>query len=182
MTTTAVARVATETSLPEGFKKCRICRRTQLVSCFTLYAANRDGLKHECKKCVAKRCRELQAEPGRREKQRKRCEVWRKQNPEHVKQLRRAWYAKNRDKVTAQKREQRIVAERLKAQGGGCAVCHVKPKKGAKRFPVDHCHKTNQVRGILCNSCNRALGWLNDEPARIRRLAAYVEKHGGKLA
>ena len=46
--------------------------------------------------------------------------------------------------------------EMLDAQGGGCAICGVKPTN--KRLAVDHCHTTGKVRGILCTGCNTGLG------------------------
>lgn len=57
---------------------------------------------------------------------------------------------------------------------------------------VDHDHKCNTIRGILCNRCNKGLGLFRDSPdlleyARIYILAAndepeaarYVKKHSG---
>ena len=40
----------------------------------------------------------------------------------------------------------------------------------------DHCHRTNHFRGWLCNGCNRALGFVDDDPHRLRMLAAYLER------
>jgi hypothetical protein len=41
------------------------------------------------------------------------------------------------------------------AQDGGCAICGNPPK--TRRLSVDHNHRTNRVRGLLCFRCNRAL-------------------------
>ncbi len=41
---------------------------------------------------------------------------------------------------------------------------------------IDHDHTTGKVRGILCGSCNTALGHGRDNPSILRRLATYVER------
>ena len=41
---------------------------------------------------------------------------------------------------------------------------------------IDHCHTTDRVRGLLCGHCNWGLGHLQDAPAVLRRLMAYVER------
>ena len=43
---------------------------------------------------------------------------------------------------------------------------------------VDHCHTTGVVRGLLCRGCNHALGHTLDNPAVLRGLADYIERHG----
>ena len=48
-------------------------------------------------------------------------------------------------------------ARLLERQGGGCAICGNPPKEGGRRLHVDHNHRTNRVRGLLCFRCNRAL-------------------------
>jgi hypothetical protein len=44
---------------------------------------------------------------------------------------------------------------------------------------VDHDHRTNQVRGMLCFNCNRGLGYLDDDLVTLYRAADYLESHGG---
>jgi len=40
---------------------------------------------------------------------------------------------------------------------------------------VDHCHTTGVVRGILCNECNRGLGYFKDSPEALLRAASYLQ-------
>jgi hypothetical protein len=61
-------------------------------------------------------------------------------------------------------------AELIVSQGGVCCICLAAPAAH-----VDHCHNTGRVRGVLCFSCNAALGQFKDRPDAIRRAAAYVE-------
>lgn len=65
----------------------------------------------------------------------------------------------------------------LAAQGGGCAICGDPPDgvgRAGVRLHVDHCHATNRVRGLLCNSCNNGLGRFRDRPELLRAAAAYL--------
>jgi hypothetical protein len=46
---------------------------------------------------------------------------------------------------------------------------------------VDHCHKSLEVRGVLCNSCNLIEGYLRDwdQMHRIEKgLIAYIKRGG----
>jgi len=47
----------------------------------------------------------------------------------------------------------------LERQGGLCAICTI-PMSPGKGTHVDHDHITDQVRGLLCSSCNHSLGHL----------------------
>lgn len=58
------------------------------------------------------------------------------------------------------------------AQGGACAICRAVPQS----LCVDHCHKTGAVRGLLCAHCNRALGFLRDNPESCARAVEYLNK------
>ena len=59
-------------------------------------------------------------------------------------------------------------------QGGKCWICQ--GDNGLKALCIDHDHKTNNVRGLLCNLCNRAIGLLQDDPELIDKAAAYIRK------
>jgi Recombination endonuclease VII len=60
-------------------------------------------------------------------------------------------------------------------QKGLCAACGDPLPKVPH---LDHCHRTNKPRGITCRSCNIGMGYFNDSPERLRKAAAYLEKHG----
>lgn len=59
-------------------------------------------------------------------------------------------------------------------QGGRCGICTTSQKELRKTLHVDHDHVTGRVRGLLCSSCNRAIGWLKDDPAVLDRAAKYL--------
>jgi hypothetical protein len=77
----------------------------------------------------------------------------------------------------------------LKLQGYNCAICYKPLKLKQYKFAVDHCHDSDDVRGILCVRCNTALGSFDDDPDMILRAAEYlnnppalgrVKKHDGR--
>ena len=41
---------------------------------------------------------------------------------------------------------------------------------------IDHCHTTNKVRGLLCRTCNVAIGYLNDDIALLESAINYLKK------
>tara|TARA_B100001094_G_C17781140_1_gene599791 strand:+ start:144 stop:632 length:489 start_codon:yes stop_codon:yes gene_type:complete len=66
----------------------------------------------------------------------------------------------------------------LTEQNGVCACCGEKetnPKK--KHLSIDHCHKTGEVRALLCDRCNRGIGALNDELDILRKAVLYLERY-----
>lgn len=52
----------------------------------------------------------------------------------------------------------------------GCQICG-----SDQRLHVDHDHATGAVRGVLCGACNTSLGLLQEDTARIRALADYLD-------
>lgn len=90
--------------------------------------------------------------------------------------------AKNKEKVNACARRcvwralgismtEREYQRRVKEQNGRCLICKRQP---SKRFCVDHCHETNQVRGLLCRKCNLGLGHFDDSIWLLRKAIKYL--------
>ncbi len=63
--------------------------------------------------------------------------------------------------------------ELLLKQNGSCAICKTTSIK-RKSFDVDHCHKTNIVRGLLCHSCNVGLGFFKDDIYILTEAIKYL--------
>ncbi len=66
--------------------------------------------------------------------------------------------------------------ERLRNQGGVCAICKRVPDQ--RRLVVDHCHTTGDVRGLLCSRCNTGLGMFTDNPETLYVAAVYLIHRG----
>jgi Autographiviridae endonuclease VII len=49
----------------------------------------------------------------------------------------------------------------LLAQGSVCGICR-REQRGDRHLAVDHNHETGEIRGLLCNPCNAALGLFDD--------------------
>jgi hypothetical protein len=63
-------------------------------------------------------------------------------------------------------------------QAGLCAICEQPMMgEGSQGANADHCYMQPGVfRGLLCNGCNIALGFV-EKPGWLHRALAYVEEH-----
>lgn len=67
-------------------------------------------------------------------------------------------------------------ARMYKRQNGKCAICRTPdPGQGRKHLCIDHDHKTGVVRGLLCHTCNRALGLLSDSVKVLDTASKYLK-------
>ncbi len=68
----------------------------------------------------------------------------------------------------------------LKSQNGVCKICKqpetVKQYGKVRRLSVDHCHKTNKVRGLLCLRCNTLLAHVENRPEILEAIPKYLQK------
>ena len=87
--------------------------------------------------------------------------------------------AYNRERAYGISEEQ--TAALLAAQGGRCAICRTDTPGGVGDWHVDHDHATGVVRGLLCNSCNIALGLFRDDEALLTAALAYLERSAAQI-
>ena len=61
------------------------------------------------------------------------------------------------------------------SQGRVCKICKTdKPGGRTKLFFIDHCHKTQKIRGLLCMRCNTGLGLFMDNPEFLGQAIKYL--------
>lgn len=53
----------------------------------------------------------------------------------------------------------------------GCQICG---DIDAKKYHLDHCHKTQKFRGLLCSKCNNGLGMLGDDSIGLQKALEYI--------
>lgn len=81
------------------------------------------------------------------------------------------------------KREYGVTEEQynklLNEQGGCCAICGQQEKSIKKvSLAVDHNHRSGKIRGLLCDTCNRGLGFFKDDPALLFKAIGYLAEGG----
>lgn len=64
------------------------------------------------------------------------------------------------------------------SQKGLCAICGLPPST-QKGLCIDHDHVTKAVRGLLCEQCNIAIGFLKDSPASAHSAGDYLSDPPG---
>lgn len=140
-------------------RKCMgACGQTLPWEAFGPRAKGKNGRNSVCRKCKAAEKRDH-----------------RQANPEKVRAADRDWERRTRRHV---RRTYGITAEQydqmMEDQKGLCGACGKEP---SKRLVVDHCHIQGHVRKLVCDSCNVCMGLAGDDPATLRMLAEYIERH-----
>lgn len=91
-----------------------------------------------------------------------------KDHPEHKKYQRECY---DRSKYNLEPEEKRKLVQ---TQNNCCAICGYKFGQKRGDMMIDHCHASNSVRGLLCDRCNRGLGYFRDNPEFLKNAAQYL--------
>jgi hypothetical protein len=135
-----------------GLKECRSCHETKPIKDFGI--RKRTVRRAQCKTCLARRKKEyLDRHPENRERH----------NAITYNARRKRLFGLTTDEYYA------LIA----SQNGVCAICKCAPEAPTK-LGVDHNHKTGQVRGALCVTCNTGLGMFRDNPDLLHRAIFYL--------
>jgi len=107
--------------------------------------------------------------------------------PGYMTKEERSRYSKNHHRLKKFGLTEEEFHQMLHDQGNKCAIClkdfgGLDEETGNIRIPhIDHCHGSKIVRELLCLKCNGGIGFFGEDPARMCRAAAYVEKHAKRI-
>jgi hypothetical protein len=95
---------------------------------------------------------------------------WRKANPAKAKNS----DLKRRFGITLDEYDALLIL-----QNNVCAICDspesaVDRKGHIRMLAVDHCHTTKKIRGLLCTSCNTAIGHFKDNRELLKKAIEYL--------
>lgn len=149
---------ADEGDLYEGSRVCVECNERKHITEFHLTNNKRgkaNGRRRKCKSCVTLIAKK-----------------YRNANRDRYRELSRKWHLKSQYGLSVVDYDQMLTEQEEK-----CKVCKIKfDLEDQNRRPhVDHCHNTGKVRGILCFTCNTAIGKMKDDPDLLRKAADYLE-------
>ena len=104
---------------------------------------------------------------------------WNARNRSYHREYDRRWRAKypHKRKEAHLKRAYNITLDEIEIlksqQDGRCSIC----LEQVARLVVDHCHKTNKIRSLLCTTCNAGLGQFKDSVVLLARAIEYLNRH-----
>lgn len=169
-------------------KVCNKCGINKGSNCFSKHTTSKDGLQYACKECDNRRNRELYINNIEESRKRRKEYYW--NNLEKSKENNRNRYLKNPN-IGVNSRFKRIYGIDLikyeillENQNFSCAICLTNYKNFSTRLCVDHDHSCcpgkkscgKCIRGLLCGSCNKGIGLLQENYNIIIRAGAYVNE------
>lgn len=73
--------------------------------------------------------------------------------------------------------KKRLYGSVVSVVGKGCDICGDPLKEGIGKSAMDHDHSTGELRGTLCGSCNKLLGFARDRIDVLGSAIEYLKKH-----
>lgn len=161
-------------------RACNKCGVVKPLTGFNKSANGKYGRRSNCRDCQRRYRSGYTAK--NRERLREEQRRWRQENPDYHRRYNnsperkkwiRDWTLRDKYGISLEDYEAMKVA-----QENRCAICaRVFGKEKGSVANVDHCHTTGRVRGLLCGDCNRGIGLMGDDAARVRSAAGYLERY-----
>jgi len=159
-------------------KKCTKCKKEKLESDFSYQNKSENKFMSICKDCISEYQKNKRL--NNIEKQKKLDKIIYQKTKErrikYAKEYRIKYPDRTRNTNLKSKYgiDQSEYNKKLIEQDNKCAICEISIVDYGKIFCVDHDHNTNKVRGLVCDTCNRGLGYYEKyKDIYIRYLNKY---------
>jgi hypothetical protein len=93
-------------------------------------------------------------------------------NKEHIRKKDKNWHLIQKFGITLEQYN-----EMLTKQNDCCAICGRHKSELKKALAVDHNHETLKIRGLLCEKCNRGIGYLCDDINLLKKAIKFLKKN-----
>lgn len=155
-------------------KQCTLCKVVLPLDAFGKRRDRPDGLTVRCRICKnktskASRQRTLKNDPQKRERDREACR--KHYNTIRGREGARRRYLKRMHGITL-----KDYNTLFSNQNGCCAICGLHQCELNLPICIDHCHETGQIRGLLCDNCNKGIGFLQDNREFLHKAITYLEE------
>ncbi len=150
-------------------KRCGSCKETRPAEEFSKDKNSKSGLACYCKQCHKEKTHAWRNSPDQKKKARLRSKKWALDNPDRVLENDRRKNLIKKYGITLEQYD-----DMCSKQRGVCKICQGSCKTGY-RLAVDHCHTTGEIRGLLCQPCNTALGSARDDIDTLKKMIKYLE-------
>ncbi len=154
--------------------KCSKCDkgvyRKETVLCMSCNAKERTGKVRVDKELQRKRTKEYKQKYFQKNK--KKIYQRRKSKPIDF-ERKQHYYIKSRYGISKVQYDKMLIDRNYT-----CDICgYVQPENATKieKLYIDHCHVTNKIRGLICFSCNNAIGHFKDKIDVMKRAIKYLE-------
>lgn len=161
--------------------KCSSCGKKKLETEFYCLSNRKRKRGYWCKQCRSEWAKEHNQKPevqerarvnARKPENRKRKALYNKKKQEdpNYREYRRMLHLRSTFNITLED-----YAIMLKKQNNCCAICNISIDQIKQDvFDVDHDHKINVVRGLLCRKCNTYLKVVEDHEDWVEKAKKYL--------
>jgi len=177
-------------------KKCSCCKEIKNLSDFYGKSTTKDKLCSYCKVCDLARSKAYREK--NKEKLKEYSKKYYQKNKAILKEKQKLYAEKTKGKTIDYKKKWReensekeyfynlkgkygITEEQLEhiknSFNYSCMICGIEEKDLERKLCIDHNHTNNQVRGVLCSSCNLGIGNFKDDINLIEKAIQYLDQY-----
>lgn len=127
---------------------CSGCRKVLPLNRFVKSKQSKIGVTHCCKECTYARHNKYMKDNGK---------------------YNGAWFRRRCRKFGISQEEF------IRLIHGTCEICGIHYSHGKAILYIDHNHKTDKMRGVLCHLCNAGLGMFTDNKGKLLSAIKYLE-------